>query len=73
MTHDKGALPLGALNRVVWPLKEISMHALKDLFTSDVGLMSLAVIAVGLGIGVYLILYALKHMREEEAAARRRS
>ena len=49
------------------------MHALKDLFTSDVGLMSLAVIAVGLGIGVYLILYALKHMREEEAAARRRS
>jgi hypothetical protein len=48
------------------------MHALKDLFTSDVGLMSLAVIAAGLGIGVYLILYALKHMREEEASARLR-
>ncbi|OYY61225.1 MAG: DUF3149 domain-containing protein [Burkholderiales bacterium 28-67-8] len=48
------------------------MHALKDLFTSDVGLMSLAVIALVLGIGVYLIRYALKHMRDEEASARLR-
>jgi uncharacterized membrane protein SirB2 len=48
------------------------MHALKDLFTSDVGLMSLAVIVLVLGIGVYLIRYALKHMRDEEASARLR-
>ena len=48
------------------------MHALKDLFTSDVGLMSLAVIALVLGIGVYLVRYALKHMRDEEASARLR-
>lgn len=48
------------------------MHALKDLFTSDVGLMSLAVIALVLGIGVYLVRYALKHMRDEEATARLR-
>ena len=48
------------------------MHALKDLFTSDVGLMSLAVIALVLGIGVYMIRYALKHMRDEEASARLR-
>lgn len=48
------------------------MHALKDLFTSDVGLMSITVLAVVLGIGVYLVRYALKHMRDEEASARLR-
>ncbi len=48
------------------------MHALKELFTSDVGLMSVAVIVAGLGIGVYLIRFALQHMRDEEALLRRR-
>ena len=46
------------------------MHALKDLFTSDVGLMSAAVIAFVLGMGVFFVWYTLKHMREEEAALR---
>ncbi len=49
------------------------MHALKDLFTSDVGLMSVAVIAFMLGMAVFFIRYSLKHMREEEASAQRRS
>ncbi len=48
------------------------MHAFKDLFTSDVGLMSLAVIVLVLGTGVFVIRYALKHMRDEEATARLR-
>jgi PAS domain-containing protein len=48
------------------------MHALKDLFTSDVGLMSVAVIAFMLGMAVFFIRYSLKHMREEEAATHQR-
>jgi len=47
------------------------MHALKDLFTSDVGLMSLGGIVFMLGMGVFFVRYFLKHMREDgEAAAR---
>lgn len=47
------------------------MHALKDLFTSDVGLASIAGIAFMLGMGVFFIRYFLKHIREDgEAAAR---
>ncbi|WP_428424898.1 DUF3149 domain-containing protein [Methylibium sp.] len=50
------------------------MHALKDLFTSDVGLMSLAGITFMLGMGVFFIRYFLKHIREDsEAAARLKS
>lgn len=48
------------------------MHALKDLFTSDAGLMSMAVIAFMLGMGAFFIRYSLKHMRDDEASARRR-
>ncbi len=47
------------------------MHALKDLFTTDVGLMSVAGIAFMLGMGVFFVRYFLRHMREdgEKAAA----
>jgi len=43
------------------------MHALKDLFTSDVGLMSLAGIVFMLGMAVFFVRYFLKHMKEDEA------
>jgi hypothetical protein len=46
-----------------------AMHALKDLFTSDVGLMSLAGIVFMLGMGVFFVRYFLKHMKEDEAKA----
>ena len=41
------------------------MHALKDLFTTDVGLMSVAGIAFMLGMGVFFVRYFLKHIRED--------
>ena len=46
------------------------MHALKDLFTSDVGLMSVAGIAFMLGMAVFFVRYFLKHMKEDEARAK---
>jgi len=46
------------------------MHALKDLFTSDVGLMSVAGIAFMLGMAVFFVRYFLRHMREDEARAK---
>jgi hypothetical protein len=42
------------------------MHALKDLFTSDVGLLSLAVLAFMFGMGGFYLRYFLKHMHEDE-------
>jgi Protein of unknown function (DUF3149) len=51
------------------------MHALKDLFTTDVGLMSVAGIAFMLGMGVFFVRYFLRHMQEDAektAAASRR-
>lgn len=46
------------------------MHALKDLFTSDVGLMSVAAIGFMLGMAVFFIRYFIKHMNEDEARAK---
>jgi predicted RND superfamily exporter protein len=46
-----------------------AMHALKDLFTSDVGLMSLAGIVFMLGMGVFYVRHFLNHMHEDEAKA----
>jgi hypothetical protein len=46
------------------------MHALKDLFTSDVGLMSVAGIAFMLGMAVFFVRYFLRHMQEDEARER---
>lgn len=50
------------------------MHALKDLFTTDVGLMSVAGIAFMLGMGVFFLRYFRKHIQldAEQAAASRR-
>ena len=46
------------------------MHALKDLFTSDVGLMSAAGIAFMLGMAVFFVRFFLRHMKEDELRAR---
>lgn len=48
------------------------MQALKILFTSDVGLLSLAVIVFTLGMGGYYLRYFLRHMRDDEARLRQR-
>jgi hypothetical protein len=45
------------------------MHALKDLFTSDVGLMTVAGLAFMMGMGVFFVRYFLRHMREDERNA----
>lgn len=45
------------------------MHALKDLFTSDVGLMSIGGIVFMLGMGVFFVRYFLKHIKEDAARA----
>ena len=41
------------------------MKALQELFTSDVGLMSLAVIGITLGMAVFYIGYFLKHSHDK--------
>ncbi len=46
------------------------MHALRDFFSTDYGLLSAAVIAITLGMGAFYINYFVKHMREDEARAR---
>lgn len=48
------------------------MQALKELFTSDVGLLSLGTIAFILGMAVYFIRYFSKHMAEDEAREKQR-
>jgi len=45
------------------------MQILKELFTSDVGLMSLGGIVFMLGMGVFYLRYFLRHMHEDEAKA----
>jgi Protein of unknown function (DUF3149) len=45
------------------------MHALKDLFTTDVGLMSVSGIVFMLGMGVFFIRYFQRHMKEDAASA----
>ena len=47
------------------------MHALKELFTTDVGLMSIGGIVFMLGMGVFYVRYFFKHMKEDEARAQR--
>ncbi|MCW5665198.1 MAG: DUF3149 domain-containing protein [Piscinibacter sp.] len=41
------------------------MRALTELFTTDVGLLSIAVIAITLGMGGYYLRYFIKHVRED--------
>jgi hypothetical protein len=45
------------------------MHALRELFTTDVGLMSIGGIAFMLGMGVFFVRYFLTHIREDAAKA----
>lgn len=47
------------------------MQALKDVFTTDYGLMSLAVLAFIVGMGGWFVRYFIVHMREDEARQRR--
>jgi Protein of unknown function (DUF3149) len=47
------------------------MQLFKELFTSDVGLMSLAVLVVMLGMGGFYLRYFLKHMHDDEARLQR--
>jgi hypothetical protein len=46
------------------------MRALQDFLSTDYGLMSLAVIAFTLGMAVFFVRYAIKHMQQDEAAAK---
>ncbi len=48
------------------------MKAFELLFTSDVGLMSLAAIAITLGMGAFYLRYFLKHVKADSAAQLRR-
>lgn len=69
LTHGKDAGPLQRPNRDTDPLRKPDMHALKDLFTTDVGLMSVAGIAFMLGMGVFFVRYFLRHMQEDAKKA----
>jgi hypothetical protein len=46
------------------------MHALQDLFSTDYGLMSIGGIVFMIGMGVFFVRFFMKHMREDEAAAK---
>ncbi len=46
------------------------MHALRDFFSTDYGLLSAAVIAITLGMGAFYVRFFLKHMHEDEARER---
>lgn len=46
------------------------MHALQDFFSTDYGLLSAAVIAFMLGMGVFYVRYFVRHMQEDEARER---
>jgi len=43
------------------------MAVFRDIFASDAGLLSLAVIAFMLGMGAFFVRYFLRHMHEDEA------
>jgi arginine exporter protein ArgO len=45
------------------------MHALNDLFTTDVGLMSIGGIVFMLGMGVFFIRYFMRHIQEDTERA----
>ena len=46
------------------------MQALKDLFTTDYGIMSVIVIAFILGMAAWFVRYFVRHMEEDEARVR---
>ena len=43
------------------------MKALAELFSTDVGLLSIAVIVFMLGMGAFYLRYVLRHLAEDEA------
>jgi hypothetical protein len=45
------------------------MRILSDLFSTDVGLMSIGGIIFMLGMGVFFVRYFMKHMKEDGDAA----
>ena len=45
------------------------MHALRDFFTTDYGLLSAVVIVFTLGMGVFFSRYFARHIREDTNAA----
>jgi hypothetical protein len=47
------------------------MHALKDFFSTDYGLLSAAVIAFMLGMGVFFSRYIARHVKEDTERAER--
>lgn len=47
------------------------MHAFKDLFTTNEGLMSIIGLTFMLGMGVFFVRYVLKHMALDAAQAKR--
>jgi len=47
------------------------MHALRDFFSTDYGLMSAGVIAFTLGMGVFFTRYISRHIREDTERAQR--
>ena len=47
----------------------MDVHALKDLFTTDVGLMSAGGIVFMLGMAVFFYRYFMRHIREDGEAA----
>jgi uncharacterized membrane-anchored protein len=46
------------------------MHAIKDFFSTDYGLMSAAVLAFILGMAVFFVRFFLTQMREDEAKSK---
>ncbi len=45
------------------------MQIMKDLVTSDVGLMSLAVIVIVIGMGIFFVRFFQKQMQNSEGAS----
>ncbi len=45
------------------------MRVITELFSTDVGLMSIGAIAFMLGMGAFYVRYFLKHMHDDEARA----
>ena len=47
------------------------MHALRDFFTTDYGLLSAAVLVFTIGMGAFFARYMARHIREDTARARK--
>jgi hypothetical protein len=71
LTRDNAEATALAPNEKHRSMQESVMQALKELFTTDVGLMSVGGIAFMLGMAVFFVRYFMRHMREDEARARR--